>query len=364
MTAGREFIPHAVSPLRKKNLSMSILDKIFGNDDQPRTTPGKPDIMMQKVLDTFAELGGKPIETLSPQEARQQPTPTDAVKKILRDTVKDEDPTLGIQTRDITIDGAAGPLQARIYSPNLDSDDLKPLVVYFHGGGFVIADLDVYDGGPRGLSRFADVVVLSVHYRQAPENKFPAAHDDAFAAWQWALANAQSFGGDPQKVAIMGESAGGNLACATAIRARDEGVQAPVHMVLVYPVAGNDMTTPSYIENATAKPLNKPMMEWFVKHTFNDVSETEDTRLNLVEADLIGLPSATVICAEIDPLRSEGELLAERLEQAGVEVRHKTFHGSTHEFFGMALVVPDAAAAQTFASHELKRAFGTAILPI
>ncbi|AQR62546.1 lipase [Brevundimonas sp. LM2] len=345
---------------------MSILDKILGQSDAPKTSPAKPDMPMQNVLDHFAALNPTPIETLSPQEARLQPTPTDAVKAILRETVKDQDPSLGIQTRDITIDGAAGPLQARLYAADLDetSDKLKPVVVYFHGGGFVIADMDVYDGGPRGVARFADVIVLSVHYRQAPEHKFPAAHDDAFAAWQWALANAQTFGGDPQRIAIMGESAGGNLAAATSIRIRDEGVQAPSHMVLVYPVAGNDMTTPSYVENATAKPLNKPMMEWFVKHIFNDPSESSDPRINLVEADLIGLPSATVILAEIDPLRSEGELLAERLEQAGVDVRHKTFHGSTHEFFGMALVVPDAAAAQTFAAHELKRAFGTAILPI
>ncbi|MFJ6023192.1 alpha/beta hydrolase [Brevundimonas sp. NPDC092305] len=344
---------------------MSILDKIFGNDDQPRTTPGKPDMMMQKVLDTLAGLGGKPIETLSPEEARHQPTPTDAVQKILRDTVKDEDPTLGIQTRDIIIDGAAGPLQARIYSPNLDSDDLKPLVVYFHGGGFVIADLDVYDGGPRGVSRFANVVVLSVHYRQAPENKFPAAHDDAVAAWKWALANAQSIGGDPRKVAVMGESAGGNLAINVSIAARDQGLQAPMHQVLVYPLVGNDLNNESYIENANAKPLNKPMIEWFVKHTFNDQSETADPRVNVVgAANLAGLPSSTVILAEIDPLRTEGEQLAERLEAAGVDVRHKTFNGSTHEFFGMGLVVPDAAAAQTFAAHELKRAFGTAILPI
>lgn len=343
---------------------MSILDKILGTSDKPRTTPARPDMMMQKVLDTFAELGPKPIETLSPQEARLQPTPADAVKKLLGSTRESEDPTLGIQTRDITIPGAAGPLQARVYSPNLDSDDLKPLVVYFHGGGFVIADLDVYDGAPRGISRFADVVVLSVHYRQAPENKFPAAHDDALAAWQWAVDNAQSMGGDPSKIAIMGESAGGNLAAATAMQARDQGLTAPAHMVLVYPVAGNDMTLPSYVENATAKPLNKPMMEWFVGHYFNDKTETEDPRINLVEADLIGLPSATIILAEIDPLRSEGELLVERLEQAGVDVRHKTFHGSTHEFFGMGLIVPDAAAAQTFAAHELKRAFETAILPI
>ena len=344
---------------------MSILDKIFGNDHQSRTTPAKPDMMMQKVLDTLAELGGKPIETLTPEEARRQPTPTDAVKKILRATIRDEDPTLGIQTRDITIDGAAGPLQARIYSPNLDSDDLKPLVVYFHGGGFVIADLDVYDGGPRGVSRFADVVVLSVHYRQAPENKFPAAHEDAVAAWKWALANAQSIGGDPRKIAVMGESAGGNLAINVSIAARDQGLQAPLHQVLVYPLVGNDLNNESYVENATAKPLNKPMIEWFVTHTFNDQSETADPRLNVVgAADLSRLPSSTVITAEIDPLRTEGEALAERLEAAGNDVRAKTFHGSTHEFFGMGLVVPDAAAAQQFAAHDLKKAFGTAILPI
>lgn len=344
---------------------MSILDKILGTSDEPRTTPAKPDMMMQKVLDTFADLGPKPIETLSPQEARLQPTPADAVKKLLGSSRESEDPTLGIQTRDITIEGAAGPLQARVYSPNLDSDDLKPLVVYFHGGGWVIADLDVYDGGPRGVSRFADCVVLSVHYRQAPENKFPAAHEDAVAAWRWAVENAQSIGGDPRRIAVMGESAGGNLAINVSIAARDMGLQAPVHQVLVYPVAGNDMSTESYVENATAKPLNKPMMEWFVKQVFNDQSETADPMINLVgAADLAGLPSSTVITAEIDPLRTEGERLAEKLEAAGVDTRHKTFNGSTHEFFGMGLVVPDAAAAQQFAAHDLKKAFGTAILPI
>jgi acetyl esterase len=343
---------------------MSILDKIIGKSDRPRSGPAKADLMMQKVLDTYAGLGPKPIESLSPQEARQQPTPADAVKKLLGSSRESENPTLGVATRDFTIPGPGGPLQARLYGPKSDSPDVKPVVVYFHGGGFVIADLDVYDGAPRGISRFADVIVVSVHYRQAPEHKFPAAHEDAFAAWTWVVENAASFGGDPSKIAIMGESAGGNLACATAIRARDEGVQPPCHMALIYPLAGNDMNTPSYLENATAKPLNKAMMQWFVEHTFNDKSETEDPRINLVEADLIGLPSATVVCAEIDPLRSEGELLAERLEQAGVEVRQKTFHGSTHEFFGMGLVVPDAAAAQTFVAHELKRAFGTAVLKV
>ena len=345
---------------------MSILDKILGNDD-PKTSPAKADSQMQKVLDKQAELGAKPIETLSPEEARRQPTPTDGVKKLLSEQGRDPNDDLGVATRDFTIPGPGGPLQARLYGKQQDQADgkLSPVVVYFHGGGFVIADLDVYDGGPRGTAKMADCIVVSVHYRQAPENKFPAAHEDAVAAYKWVLDNAQTFGGDPQKVAVMGESAGGNLAINVSIAARDQGLPAPVHQVLVYPLVGNDLDNESYVENAQAKPLNKAMIEWFVKHTFNDQSETEDPRVNVVgAANVSGLPSTTVILAEIDPLRTEGEKLVDKLEAAGVDVRHKTWSGSTHEFFGMALAVPDAMAAQTFAAHELKRAFGTAILPI
>lgn len=343
---------------------MSILDTLLGRDKEPRDQPGKPDIMMQKVLDELEKLGPKPFWTLTPEEARQQPTPAHAVKKMLHSDVRSEDPTLGIQTRNITIPGPAGDIQARIYSPNLGNSEMKPVVVYWHGGGFVFADLDIYDGAPRGISRFADVIVVSCHYRQAPENKFPAAHEDAFAAYRWVLDNAHTFGGDPQKIAVMGESAGGNLAINVAIDARDNGVRAPRHMALIYPVAGADMNNESYTENANAQPLGKPGMEWFVKHIFNDPSEAKSPRINLVEANLSGLPSATVICAEIDPLRTEGELLAERLETAGSDVRQKTFHGSTHEFFGMGLVVPDAAVAQNLVAHELRRAFKVSTLPI
>ena len=340
---------------------MSILDKLFGNDDPTSGASRRPEPEMQKVLDKLASLGGKPIETLSPEEARQQPTPTDAVQKIVREEGTDEDPSLGVHTRELTIEGAAGALQACLYSPDADTDMPRPLVVYFHGGGFVIADLDVYDGGPRGISRAADALVLSVHYRQAPENKFPAAHADAVAAWKWAVENARDLGADPDKIAVMGESAGGNLAINVSIAARDQGLRAPVHQVLVYPVAGNDMTTESYVENADAKPLNKPMMAWFIEHIFNHDTEAADPRINLVgAADLMDLPTTTVILAGIDPLRSEGEALARALQTAGVEVNQKTYDGATHEFFGMGLVVPDAADAQTVAAEDLKKAFGYA----
>jgi acetyl esterase/lipase len=348
---------------------MSILDGLFGHrSEKPRGERAKPDAPMQKVLDVLQQdLGVRPFWTLSPQEARREPTPADAVKKILRDRGVDANATLGVATRNFTISGPGGEIPARLYGPETkdgDQDELLPVVVYWHGGGWVFADLDVYDASPRGTAKAANCIVVSCRYRQAPEHKFPAAHEDALACYRWVIENAQDFGGDPQRVAVMGESAGGNLACATAMAARDQGLQKPLHMALIYPVAGADMTRPSYQEHAEALPLGKPGMEWFVRHVFESKEQANDPRIDLVNADLHELPSATVVNAEIDPLRSEGELLADRLEAAGVPVRHKTWNGSTHEFFGMAAVLPDAAAAQTFVAHELKRAFKTAVLPI
>jgi acetyl esterase len=341
---------------------MSILDNLLGREDG---TPD-PDRDMDRVLERMKALGAVPFETLTPEQARSQPTPADAVKAILRDRGMDPNASLGVATKDFTIPGPVGPIQARLYGPEGDADDkIRPVVVYWHGGGWVFADLDVYDSTPRGIAKAAGCIVVSCHYRQAPEHKFPAAHEDAYAAYRWVLENAEEFGGDPNKIAVMGESAGGNLATNVAIYARDNGLKAPAHMALIYPVAGVDMNTPSYEENVDSVPLSKKGMQWFVKHVFSSEAEADNPQINLVrKANLSGLPSATVIRAEIDPLRSEGELLAQELKDAGSDVRGKTFDGVTHEFFGMALVVKDAMAAQTFVAHELKRAFDTAMLPI
>jgi acetyl esterase/lipase len=230
------------------------------------------------------------------------------------------------------------------------------VVVYYHGGGWVIADLETYDASARALAREASAIVVSSHYRQAPEHKFPAAHQDAFAAYEWVVRNGAQINGDPRRVAVAGESAGGNLAANVAIMARDRKIQAPLHQILVYPVAGTDMNTPSYVENAQAKPLNKPMVEWFVGHALRP-QDMQSPMINLVAADLRGLPPATVITAEIDPLRSEGMLLAERLRAAGVEVTARDYEGVTHEFFGMDAVVPEAKAAQNLAGRQLVAAF-------
>ena len=318
-------------------------------------TPGQYDSSMREVLDEMAALGLTPPWTLSAQEARKQPTPADGAKQVMRKRGLDPDDDMGVATKDFTIPGPGGEIQARLYGRE-DETAAKPVVVYFHGGGWVIADLDVYDSTPRALAKATDCIFVSCHYRQAPEHKFPAAHEDAWAAWQWVVENAASFGGDPDRIAVLGESAGGNLAANVSIMARDLGVRQPLAQILVYPIADNDTNSPSYLENADAKPLNKPFMAWFIEQVFTNPEQTSDTRIKLVSAELGGLPPTTIIAAEIDPLRSEGKLLAERLKASGVEVDYTCYDGVAHEFFGMGLVVKDAAAAQAKTATALKKA--------
>jgi acetyl esterase len=201
----------------------------------------------------------------------------------------------------------------------------------------------------------ANAIMVAVDYHQAPEHKFPAAPNDAYAAYTWTLEHAKEINGDPARVAVGGESAGGNLATVVSMMARDKKAQMPVHQLLVYPVANDDMTTPSYKKNAEAKPLNKAMMAWFFKHYAGDPKNAY--ALPMKAASLKGLPSATVITAEIDPLLSEGKLYADRLKKDGVAVSYKEYKGVTHEFFGMGAVVPLAKDAEQFAADALKKAF-------
>jgi len=295
------------------------------------------------------------METLSAEEARQQPTPTDAVMSLLKKQGKPTTPEAVGSVVNRTIPGPGGALPIRIYTPA--GAGPFPVIVYYHGGGFVIATIDTYDGSARALTNAAGAVVVSLEYRKGPENKFPAAHDDAYAAYQWALANAASIKGDPARVALAGESAGGNLALATAMTARDKGIKIPVAILAVYPVAGNDTNTVSYRENATAKPLSRPMMGWFFKNYTNSPADAQDPRLNILGADLKGLPPTTVITAQIDPLRTEGETLVARLRAAGVTTQYRNWDGVAHEFFGQGAVVPQAKEAVQFAADGLKSGF-------
>ncbi|GGG38714.1 lipase [Hymenobacter glacieicola] len=306
---------------------------------------------MQAVMETLASLGGKPIETLSAQEARQQPTPADAVMKLMRDNNIPTPPVTADTMSRMVMPG----VKVRIYTPRNATGTL-PVVVYYHGGGWVIANLDTYDASVRGLVEKTGAIFVSVAYRQGPEHKYPTAHNDSFAAYQWVLKNAASFKGDPQKVAVVGESAGGGLAATVSMMARDKKVMLPKHEVLVYPIAGYDLNTPSYQKYAQAKPLNKPMMAWFFENYLRGAADGKSPMISLVNANLKGLPPTTIITAEIDPLMSDGSMLADKLKAAGVPTKYQNYDGVTHEFFGMAAVVPQAGQAQDLAAAELKKA--------
>lgn len=310
---------------------------------------------MQEVLDAFQELEPKPIETLEPEEARKQPTPADAVKKVLAQRGESTDPEPVGDVEERKIDNAdstlplVGKVPIRIYTPI--GDGPFPVLLYFHGGGFVIADLDVYDSSPRALANAADCIVVSSHYRQGPEDPYPAAHDDAFAAYRWMLDNAEQIGGDG-RIAIAGESAGGNLAASTTLRAKEEGLPLPLHQLLVYPIADGDLSKPAFEEHANAKPLSTPMVKWFGEHY---APENNDPHYALTKADLSGMPATTIVNAEIDPLRDDGKLLANKLEAAGVEVKRRQFDGVTHEFFGMGAVLETAKQAVEFGAGRLAK---------
>lgn len=318
----------------------------------------KADPDMAKVLAALKALDPKPIETLSPSEARRQYSAADAVKKVVKDENLKVDPRAGLSVSNSHF-ADMGNLRLRWYVPETAGKDASlPVIVYFRGGGWVIADLDTYDATPAALARKANAAVVSVDYPLAPEHKFPAAHDEAIEAYAYVLRNAKGWGYDPDRVALVGESAGGNLAVNTAIAARDRNLTRPVAVVSVYPVAATTMDTPSKKEDATAKPLNTPMLTWFFGHVLDNDGQKQDSRLNLVAADLKGLPPVTIINAEIDPLRSDGDMLVETLKAAGVDTTHKLYTGVTHEFFGMDAVVAKAREAQDFAVAQLRTAFG------
>ena len=317
---------------------------------------GRADADMLRVLTAFQKSGAQPIPDLTVAQARSQPTPGDAAAAVGQAMGMPAKMPLA-SVRDIQVGGAAGMLPARIYDPQA-AQGPAPVILYFHGGGWVTGTLDTYDASDRALAQGTGAIVVSVQYRLGPESRFPAAQDDAIASYTWLIQNAGSLGGDPRQIALAGESAGGNLAIDTAIAARDRGLPRPVHELLVYPVAGTDLQTPSYQQTTTAVPLNRAAITWYVDHFTNGPADLQDPRLNVVgAANLAGLPSTTIVSAEIDPLRSEGELLAVKLRGAGVPVEQRTYPGVTHEFFGMGTVVGQAKAAEDFASMRLRASF-------
>ena len=323
---------------------------------QGTASPAAPNPQMQAVLDELAALGPKPIEVLLPAEARKQPTAADAARAVLKQQGKPTDPEPVAKVQDLAIPGPAGTIAARVYTPS--GHGPFPVLVYWHGGGWVLANLNTYDASPRALANAADCVVVSCDYRHAPEHRFPAATDDALAAYQWVVANAAMLGGDPGRVAVGGESAGGNLATVTCLRARDAGIKAPMHQLLIYPVTNAAFDTPSYREYAQAKPLNAAMMPWFWGFYITRPEDGLNPHASpLLDRTAGPLPPATVIAAAIDPLQSEGKAYADKLASSGVKVSYHLYPGVTHEFFGMGAVLDEAKKAVAQAAIGLKSSF-------
>ncbi|MBW6531032.1 alpha/beta hydrolase [Sphingomonas sp. RRHST34] len=314
---------------------------------------------MRGVLEQLPLLGARPIATLTPVEARLEPTAADAYNAAIRKSGMSVAPDATVTTQDLAY--GTDPMQyARLYRPGAAAGTGAPLplLVYYHGGGWVLADLTAYDATPRLLAKQLNAIVVSVEYRRAPEFRFPAQHDDAAAAYGWAVQHAAAWGADPARVALAGEGAGGNLALNTAISARDHALARPAHVLAIYPIANSDPALPSRRDSAGATPLDTAMLGWFAHYHGANAGDAADPRLNLVKADLRGLPPVTIVNAQIDPLRSDGETLAQALRGAGVSVQQRTYNGVTHEFFGMGRLVRGAYDAELYAVARLKSAFG------
>ena len=285
------------------------------------------------VLQMMADNGAPPMSQGTPEEAR-------AAFRFM--TVDLRDPAHLAEVR------------ARIYRPATEGP--HPTVLYFHGGGFVIGDVDTHDDHTRLVCRDVDAVVVSVDYRRAPETPFPGAYEDCLAATLWAVEHAAELGGDPSRVAVAGDSAGGNLAAAVTIGARDKGVRLAAQL-LIYPSVDFVDTDdhPSRVENAEGFFLTADDMRWFGDHYVPDPGRKSDPYASVLRhPDLTGLPPAVVGTAEYDPLRDEGEAYAAALDKAGVPVTVRRFDGLIHGYYGLGHVSPAAAEAVRAMNADFK----------
>lgn len=317
---------------------------------------GSIDPQLQAVFMQYMALGPKPIQTLTPQEARLQPSFADAVRALRQSQGQSVAPEPVASVTDISVPGGAGQIPARVYTPT--GAGPFPIIMYFHGGGFVIATNDTYDASARAIANAAGAIVVAVEYRKAPENPFPAAPEDAYAATQWAFNNAASINGRADRIATAGESAGGNLATVVCMMARDRNGRMPVYQGLVYPVATLATQSRSYEENANAPFLTKAALLWFGSYYLaNPLQDALNPYASPLLGNVNGLPPATVITAGFDPLRDEGAAYADKLRQAGITVDYRNYDSAVHEFFGMGSVVSQSNTAVQQLANDLKAAF-------
>jgi acetyl esterase len=285
-------------------------------------------------------------DELGPEGARQQYEEASLVLDVARRAL--------YRVEDRWIDGPRGTLRLRIYTPRAGND--VPACLYFHGGGYVIGSLDTHDGVCRLLAQRAGVTLIAVDYRLAPEHPFPAGVEDAFAAYRWVLENADRIGVDASRIAVAGDSAGGNLATNVGRLARDAGVPLPAFQLLVYPGTDLNRTAPSHGTFAEGFLLTRSMLDFFVANYLTDAAEKNDPRASpLLAEDLSGLPPACVAVAGFDPLRDEGEQYADALIEAGVDVEVRSYDDLIHGFWTMGGLLDRALEAIEELADVLRR---------
>jgi acetyl esterase len=300
------------------------------------------DPQIQGMLDLLARFDAPPLSGSTPEVARagfEQMTTGMRAPEML---------TTVASTRDVSIPGPAGPLMARIYRPvtSRESSDPLPTVLFLHGGGFVVGSVESHDNQARGICAGTESVVVSLEYRLAPEAQWPEPLDDAYAGLQWIAEHVDELGGDSTRLALAGDSAGGNLAAVTALKARDQG-PAVCAQFLIYPAVDFDPEGPysSRIDNATGYFLTTDDMMWFGGNYLPQGADPRNPTISPLHAKLEGVAPAVVLTAEFDPLRDEGEAYAAALSAAGVEVHHQRFDGLIHGFFDLGLLSKASATA-------------------
>jgi acetyl esterase len=309
------------------------------------------DPQMRAVLDQAAAAGGKPFHQMTPAEARQA---IDTLFAAFRGT-----PVNVGKVEDRKIPGPAGPIPIRIYTPA--GNGPFGALVYFHGGGWVIGNIETHDATCRQLTAGAGCVTVSVDYRLAPEHKFPAGPEDCYAATKWVAENAGALNVDQNRLAVGGDSAGGNLAAAVALMARDRGGPKLAFQLLIYPATDCANNTPSQHEFAQVSRdylLSRADMEWFWGHYLGPNDKTNPIACPALASSFANLPPAFILTAEVDPLRDEGEAYAEALRKAGVNTKLKRYNGVCHGFFSMASVIDKGRQAVEDACAELRSAIG------
>lgn len=299
------------------------------------------------LLDMMATSGRPKMWELTPVEARKMAL--ELAHKV------DAKEAIG-KSENGTLPGAAGPLSFRIYTPVAPAAEPLAGIVYFHGGAWVFGDLDTHDGMCRMLANESACRVVSIAYRLAPEHKFPAAVEDAYAATRWVVSNAEEIGIDPARIAVAGNSAGGNLAAVVCQQAKTAGPRLALQ-VLFCPVADIGAENQSRRDFAEGYFLEQPLMHWAAAHYLTPGLDIKDPRLSpLRAADLSGLPPAHVHTAGFDPLRDEGKAYADALERAGVKVRYSCHEAMIHHFYGMADAIPYGKTAMKSVGAGIKAA--------